>query len=230
MRQVRLYERAHRAIGCLDFFTTHQWRFISENPIRLLDFLSEKDKQTFYFDVRQIDWSSYIETYVLGARRFILKDDPSTLPEARRNLNRYVARLDNHLAFLNRTLNFQKKISRSVRPQDVHAENAGPTDAAGLGGLSLLVPVAVPTQLDTGNALRVWCHPRQLYPPWTSAEPGGQGNNSRRQSLFIQSHSILVLLSFFSSFFFWLISCVFERERNIIFFFANAAAVLSTVV
>ena len=86
--KVRLYDRAHRAISCLDFFTTHQWRFISENPIRLLDHLSNGDKQTFYFDVRGIDWNSYIETYILGARRFILKDDPSTIPAARKNLNR----------------------------------------------------------------------------------------------------------------------------------------------
>lgn len=87
-RQVRLYDRAHRAISCLDFFTTHQWQFVSENPIRLLDYLSDADKETFYFDVRQIDWNEYIETYVLGARRFILKDDMSTLSDARKNLNR----------------------------------------------------------------------------------------------------------------------------------------------
>lgn len=101
-KQVRLYDRAHRAIGCLDFFTTHQWRFISENPIRLLDYLSDEDKETFYFDVRQIDWTAYIETYILGARRFILKDDPSTLPAARKNLNRYVKR--NIKAFQTRLL------------------------------------------------------------------------------------------------------------------------------
>lgn len=94
VKWVRLYDRAHRAISCLDFFTTHQWRFISENPIRLLDHLSNGDKQTFYFDVRGIDWNSYIETYILGARRFILKDDPSTIPAARKNLNRmYLAKM-----------------------------------------------------------------------------------------------------------------------------------------
>ena len=87
-RQVRLYDRAHHAISCLDFFMTHQWRFVSENPIRLLDFLSESDRRTFYFDVRQIDWNSYITTYVNGARRYILKDDPSTIPAARRNLTK----------------------------------------------------------------------------------------------------------------------------------------------
>lgn len=88
--QVRLYDRAHHAIGCLNFFMMHQWRFVSENPIRLLDHLSESDKRTFYFDVRQIDWDAYIETYIKGARRYILKDDLSTLPTARRNLNKSV--------------------------------------------------------------------------------------------------------------------------------------------
>lgn len=83
-----MYDRAHRAISCLDFFMMHQWRFVSENPIRLLDYLSESDRRIFYFDVRQIDWNSYIETYVSGARRYILKDDPSTVPAARRNLKK----------------------------------------------------------------------------------------------------------------------------------------------
>lgn len=76
---------------------THQWRFVSENPIRLLDYLSEADRNIFYFDVRQINWNTYIGTYVAGARRYILKDDPSTLPAARRNLKKYNACFDDPL-------------------------------------------------------------------------------------------------------------------------------------
>jgi len=85
---VRLYAKAHRAMSCLDFFTTHEWRFISENSIHLLEKMSPEDRRVFYFDVRTIDWASYLETYALGTRRFILKDDPSTLPAARRHLRR----------------------------------------------------------------------------------------------------------------------------------------------
>jgi len=88
VKWVRLYDKAHRAISCLDFFTTHQWRFVSDNPIRLLEHLSDSDRRTFDFDVRNINWNTYIETYILGARRFILKDDLSTLPQARKNLSR----------------------------------------------------------------------------------------------------------------------------------------------
>lgn len=86
--QVRLYDKAHFAMSCLDFFMTHQWRFVSKNPLKLLERLSERDRKLFYFDVREIDWSVYMERYVLGARRFILKDDMSTVPAAKRNLNR----------------------------------------------------------------------------------------------------------------------------------------------
>lgn len=70
------------------YFTTHEWRFISENPIQLLESMSDEDRRIFYFDVRDIDWASYLETYALGTRRFILKDDPSTLPAARKHLRR----------------------------------------------------------------------------------------------------------------------------------------------
>ena len=32
-----MYDKAHRAMSCLNFFTTHEWRFIAENSIHLLD-------------------------------------------------------------------------------------------------------------------------------------------------------------------------------------------------
>ena len=50
--------------------------------------MSFEDRQIFYFDVRDIDWQHYFDVYIQGTRRFILKDDISSLPEARKNLNR----------------------------------------------------------------------------------------------------------------------------------------------
>jgi fatty acyl-CoA reductase len=84
-----MYAKATLAFSTLEFFTTHQWRFLSNNPIRLLEEMSNQDKKTFYFDVREIEWKSYFDVFIQGARRFVLKDDPSTLPLARRNLGRY---------------------------------------------------------------------------------------------------------------------------------------------
>lgn len=51
--------------------------------------MSVSDQQEFSFDVRQLDWRTYFETYIQGIRQFILKDDPSTLPQARKLLVRY---------------------------------------------------------------------------------------------------------------------------------------------
>lgn len=51
--------------------------------------MSESDRRVFNFDVREIDWRAYFETYVQGIRQWILKDDPSTLPQARKTLVRY---------------------------------------------------------------------------------------------------------------------------------------------
>ena len=86
--QVRLYDKAHRATSCLDFYMMRQWAFISQKPLELLDRMSADDRRVFYFDVRDINWKEYTEMYVRGARRFLLKDDPNTLPAARRNLRR----------------------------------------------------------------------------------------------------------------------------------------------
>ncbi len=61
-------------MACLNFYTIRQWRFISDNAIRLLDKMSPADRETFYFDVRDINWRQYITNYVAGTKKYILKD------------------------------------------------------------------------------------------------------------------------------------------------------------
>ncbi len=46
------------------------------------------DKVLFNFDIRQLDWPNYWEDYVLGVRKYILKEEDSSLPKARRKLRR----------------------------------------------------------------------------------------------------------------------------------------------
>ncbi|XP_046651724.1 putative fatty acyl-CoA reductase CG5065 isoform X2 [Daphnia pulicaria] len=90
---VRLYTKADKAFVPLEFFTSHQWRFISDNPIHLSKEMTTEDQEIFYFDVRKINWQNYFENYILGVRKLIFKDDPVTLPLARSNLKRlYVVR------------------------------------------------------------------------------------------------------------------------------------------
>ncbi|KAI9564151.1 hypothetical protein GHT06_007889 [Daphnia sinensis] len=98
--RVRLYKKAFRALSAFDFFFSKQWKFISKNSDGIWSMLSARDRQIFYFNVREINWRAYFETYILGTRRFILKDDISTLPEAKKNVTKlYLLRNCVHMIF-----------------------------------------------------------------------------------------------------------------------------------
>jgi len=86
--QTRLYKKVHKAMSCLEFYTVRQWHFISRNPAFLLEKMSAEDTSTFNFDVRKINWESYMESYVLGVRKYLLKEDSSTLNLRRSNLRK----------------------------------------------------------------------------------------------------------------------------------------------
>lgn len=83
-----MYHKLEKARECLEYFTRQQWRFIDDNVKHLNSVLSVEDRKNFPFDVSQIDWSAYIYDYVLGIRRFIFKDHPSSLPSARKSIQK----------------------------------------------------------------------------------------------------------------------------------------------
>ncbi|XP_013792949.1 fatty acyl-CoA reductase 1-like, partial [Limulus polyphemus] len=83
---VQLYQRVHRAVHILEYFTTHEWTFQANNMLALMRKLEGTDKKVFDLDMCQIDLHDYMKKYVLGVRRFVLKEDDSTLTEARRKL------------------------------------------------------------------------------------------------------------------------------------------------
>ncbi|XP_050530982.1 putative fatty acyl-CoA reductase CG5065 [Daktulosphaira vitifoliae] len=85
---VRIHKKLQKAVSCLEFFTTHEWHFKNTNVQRLFAELDPNDRKTFYFDISKLDWRKYVESYVWGTRKFILKDDPSTLPKAKVQLSR----------------------------------------------------------------------------------------------------------------------------------------------
>ena len=77
---------------------TRDWQFKCDNVMMLSDQLQGPDKETFHFDVRDLHWPTYWEDYVLGIRKYVLKKDNSTLPQARKHLQR--------LFYLNKMIQF----------------------------------------------------------------------------------------------------------------------------
>ena len=74
------------------FFTMHQWNFDGKNICSLLKVAKDTqlDANEFNFDISGLDWNEYFKQYWLGIRKFIFKEDLSSLPQARKKLQQFI--------------------------------------------------------------------------------------------------------------------------------------------
>ncbi|XP_012263924.2 putative fatty acyl-CoA reductase CG5065 [Athalia rosae] len=80
---VKVQARVNAGLTLLQYYTTKKWVFLTGGLEELQSRLCPDDRCAFFMDTREICWSDYLLSYVLGIRKFCLKDDPSTLPRAR---------------------------------------------------------------------------------------------------------------------------------------------------
>lgn len=85
---IKIQDKLAKSVDCLEYFTTHQWRFSNSNVRELLKDLQTVDREEFQFDVAEIHWRKYIEQYVLGFREYLFKQNPSTLERCRKKMVR----------------------------------------------------------------------------------------------------------------------------------------------
>lgn len=85
---VRIQDKISKATSTLEFFTVRNFKFKNDNMMTLWKSMLTEDKNIFNFELTSINWTSYIETYVLGIRKYILKEDPKTIPLARQKIMR----------------------------------------------------------------------------------------------------------------------------------------------
>ncbi|XP_075423523.1 fatty acyl-CoA reductase 1 isoform X3 [Ascaphus truei] len=80
--------RLHKAMMLLEYFTSNSWVWNNENTNMLMNQLSSEDKKVFNFDVRQLHWAEYMENYCMGTKKYVLNEEMSGLPAARKHLNK----------------------------------------------------------------------------------------------------------------------------------------------
>ncbi|CAH2101865.1 unnamed protein product [Euphydryas editha] len=85
---LQFYEKVTKVAKILFYFSTQDWRFEDEGVQRMWARTSEDDRTVFPFNVKDMSWDYMAETFLLGLRVYLVKDDLSTLPEARRKWNR----------------------------------------------------------------------------------------------------------------------------------------------
>lgn len=84
---VKISSLMQKSQKALEPFTTNSWDWTHGNMDKLWEELSQEDREIFPFDLRELDWSNFLETYVQGIRKYLFKEDPSTIPASRRHLN-----------------------------------------------------------------------------------------------------------------------------------------------
>ncbi|KAJ6668447.1 hypothetical protein lerEdw1_011929 [Lerista edwardsae] len=87
-RMMKIFNRLHRSMMLLEYFTSRTWEWSSDNMNMLMSQLSSKDKKLFCIDVRQMHWSEYIENYCLGTKKYLLNEDMAGIPAAKQHLRK----------------------------------------------------------------------------------------------------------------------------------------------
>lgn len=89
---LKLAKRFKTAIDTGTFFALHEWNFETKNIRRLICAARETqiDAHEFNCDMSGLDWDAYMEKYMMGIRTFVLKDDISSLPKARKKLQKII--------------------------------------------------------------------------------------------------------------------------------------------
>lgn len=87
---IKVQQKIQTAIKAISYFITNEWTFASGNIVKMQTMLSEADKKIFDIDTTKIQWEPYMENYVKGVRKYILKEDDKDLPKARQHMRKYV--------------------------------------------------------------------------------------------------------------------------------------------
>ncbi|KAI5722998.1 hypothetical protein M8J76_016822 [Diaphorina citri] len=88
MRLIPIYKRLDKASDALQPFSSRDWYFDTRNTETAWNRLSPADRDRFPFDIRDLDWDDYLETYVRGTMVYHLQD--SFEPDVRKKaLARY---------------------------------------------------------------------------------------------------------------------------------------------
>lgn len=83
-RLVRLHTAIGQSLDRLAPFIFTEWMFENTNLLRLHKALHTADNQLFTLDIGPLDWEAFFEDMAKGVRRYLCKEEDSTLPSARK--------------------------------------------------------------------------------------------------------------------------------------------------
>ena len=68
---LKIYKKFKESTEALEFFTSREWKFSTNNGAYLYNTLSTADKQLFDFSTDYIEWPKYMDNYIAGKTKSI---------------------------------------------------------------------------------------------------------------------------------------------------------------
>lgn len=87
---LKMYAKKEKMTKLVKPFTTVEWKFDNSNTRELWTLLSQYDRKTFWFSFEQFDWKSYVQGFVFGIRKHILKEDLNNVTKALSKNKKYI--------------------------------------------------------------------------------------------------------------------------------------------
>ncbi|KAJ0180625.1 hypothetical protein K1T71_004029 [Dendrolimus kikuchii] len=84
---VRIQNRISVGLEVLQYFTTREWWFDTDNFKALVEILNPTDREIFPMDLTVIDVEPYIKTCMIGGKLYCLKEKMENLPKAKLHNN-----------------------------------------------------------------------------------------------------------------------------------------------
>lgn len=90
-RAMKMTKKLQMATKTGEYFSTHEWKFKTDNFLSLNQALTLTGENAYLpCDITIYNWKEYMRTYILGIRKFLLRDSLDSLPSARQKLQKYV--------------------------------------------------------------------------------------------------------------------------------------------
>lgn len=69
-----MYDRLYELLDTYRFFIEGEWIYKADKTVELAKLLPEDQKQEFDFDIKSIEWTTYLYQYISGISIWVLKE------------------------------------------------------------------------------------------------------------------------------------------------------------
>lgn len=81
---VRIQRKINIGLPLLEYFTLREWHFCNDKAQKVQSDFAKEDLELFYMFNVDFNVDNYLQTALLGTRKYCLKEDLKTLPRSRR--------------------------------------------------------------------------------------------------------------------------------------------------